>query len=363
LVHPDVGDTDSVTWSVSPAGAATITGTNCGAIVTGQFAGIGNYFTVSAKFNTGEATNSNIKVKIPTIDVTGADSVLVGKTAQLTATVSPKYKDEITVNWTSSDTKIATVDANGVVTGVANGPVRITATASDDNRITASKEITVKAPDLTVSGPGTVAVGKTITLTAKVGPDEVTDKTVTWKSSDETIATVDKDGKVTGKKAGDVKITAASNAYKNLTVEVPVKVTAAVYLYYGNGSHFNGIHAMPFVSSDLWAGGAGVNVIINGVPLVPGRDFSCYSSPHGMIGVTVNPGLLRLLPQNAWHSIEIVSANGVAAGSFSTGYFGYYNIYGVKTGDDSTPLLWAALCLLGISGAGIILAKSRKRKA
>lgn len=358
-VTPEYADDTTVTWSTDNPEVATV---DENGVVTGVKAGT---VTVKATANDGSgvyATHS-VTVEEIAVSVDGASAVLTGGTITLSAVVTPTYATDKTVTWESSDPTIATVDENGVVTGKKADKVTITATSNADPTKSASKEITVTAPSLTVSGPGTVTVGKTITLTAKVGPDEVKDKTVTWTSSDETIATVDKDGKVTGKKVGDVKITAASNAYENLTVEVPVKVTAAVYLYYGNGSHFNGIHPMPFVSSDLWAGGAGVSVVINGIPLVPGRDFNCYSSPSGMIGVTVNPGMLRLLPQNAWHTIDIISANGVASGYFSTGYFGYYNINGVRTGDDSNPMLWAALCLLGISGAGMILVKSRKRKA
>jgi len=361
-VTPEYADDTSVTWSIIDNPEVATVDEN--GVVTGIKAGTVTV-KATAKDKSGAFATHNVTVEEIAVSIDGASTVLTGGTITLSAVVTPTDATDKTVTWTSSDDTIATVDENGVVTAgkKADEVVTITATSKADTTKSASKKITVTAPKLTVSGPGTVAVGKTITLTAKVSPDEVKDKTVTWTSSDETIATVDKDGKVTGKKVGDVKITATSNAYKNLTVEVPVKVTAAVYLYYGNGSHFNGIHPLPFVSSDLWAGGAGVSVVINGVPLVPGRDFSCYSSPSGMIGVTVHPGMLRLLSQNAWHTIDIVSANGVASGYFSTGYFGYYNINGVRTGDDSNPLLWAALCLLGISGAGMILVKSRKRKA
>ncbi|MBQ3209997.1 MAG: Ig-like domain-containing protein, partial [Oscillospiraceae bacterium] len=354
----------SVRWSSKEEDIATVDP------ATGEVTGVAvGKVTITATSNADpdKSATHEIEVKailVTEIQISGDSAVLVGSTIDLDAAITPDDASDKTLTWSSSRPDIATVDEKGVVKGVNAGTVKITATSNADPTKSASKEITVTAPSLTVSGPRTVAVGNTITLTAKVSPDEVTDKTVTWTSSDSTIATVDKNGVVRGVKTGEVvRIKATSNYDSKLSAEHSVRVIAPVYLYYGNGTHFNGIHAMPFVSSDLWAGGAGVSVVINGIPLVPGRDFSCYSSPHGMIGVTVNPGMLRLLPQNAWHSIEIISANGIAAGSFSTGYFGSYNIYGVKTGDDSTPLLWAALCLLGISGAGIILVKSRKRKA
>ena len=67
-------------------------------------------------------------------------------------------------------------------------------------------------------------VGKTITLTAKVSPENATNKTVTWTSSDATVATV-KEGVVTGVKAGEATITASAGG-KNATVKVTVKVAA-----------------------------------------------------------------------------------------------------------------------------------------
>ena len=69
-----------------------------------------------------------------------------------------------------------------------------------------------------------VEVGKTITLTAKVSPENATDKTVTWTSDNNEVATV-KDGVVTGVKAGEATITASAGG-KNATVKVTVKAAA-----------------------------------------------------------------------------------------------------------------------------------------
>lgn len=71
-----------------------------------------------------------------------------------------------------------------------------------------------------------VEVGKTITLTAKVSPENATDKTVTWTSSDTTFATVDSTGKVTGVAAGTAKITAKAGE-KTAAVDVTVKAAVA----------------------------------------------------------------------------------------------------------------------------------------
>ena len=84
---------------------------------------------------------------------------------------------------------------------------------------------TVAVTDVKITSTETdVEVGKTITLTAKVSPENATDKTVTWTSDNNEVATV-KDGVVTGVKAGEATITASAGG-KNATVKVTVKVAA-----------------------------------------------------------------------------------------------------------------------------------------
>ena len=150
-------------------------------------------------------------------------SVEVGKTTSLSATAS----DGSAISWTSSDASVATVDANGTVTGVAAGTATITATAGT---ATASCSVTVTAPVQEISvvldkTAAEVAVNKTVALTATVtGAD---DKTVTWTSSDTSIATVDNNGVVTGVKEGSVTITAASKADATKTASCVVTVKAA----------------------------------------------------------------------------------------------------------------------------------------
>lgn len=139
----------------------------------------------------------------------------VGENATITATVtgedsSKECTDQIT--WTSSDTDVATVK-NGVVTFKSAGTAKITATAGKKS---AECTVTVKAATVAVESvtldksTAELEVDGTLTLTATVTPDNATDKTVTWSSSNTDVATVDKDGKVTAVKAGTATITAKS---------------------------------------------------------------------------------------------------------------------------------------------------------
>ena len=150
------------------------------------------------------------------IVITGGPAVAQGQTITLKASVVPLPAVQ-TVTWKSSDTTIATVDENGVVTGLESGTVTITATSSEYN-VYASLEVKVVSNKVLISGPRSVLVNETITLRAtSPSSDEIT-----WSSLDESIATVDSNGVVTGKKAGsvDIKATNGNGAYELARIQV-----------------------------------------------------------------------------------------------------------------------------------------------
>ncbi len=107
------------------------------------------------------------------------------------------------VTWKSSNTSVATVDGSGLVTAVKAGTATITATWKGFKR---SCEVTVKEKKLTLKETATVYTGKTCRLEALTEPTAK----VTWKSSNTSVATVEK-GTVTGIKAGTATITAKAN--------------------------------------------------------------------------------------------------------------------------------------------------------
>ena len=157
-----------------------------------------------------------------------------GATVTLTATVTPDTAPDKTVTWSTSNEAIATV-SGGVVTGVKAGEVTITAKAGDKSAtctVTVTAKQSTEDPDdpIVVTGitldktTATVEEGAKVTLTATVTPDTATDKTVTWSTSNEAIATVS-DGVVTGVKAGEVTITAKAGD-KSATCTVTVTAAA-----------------------------------------------------------------------------------------------------------------------------------------
>lgn len=146
----------------------------------------------------------------------------------LTATVSPDNATSKAITWTTKDKSIATVSKYGVVEGIKPGTTTITAT-TNDGKFSATCEVTVTA--IAVTGvtldktSAEVVEDESFTLTATVAPANASVQDVTWKSSDETVATVDETGKVTGKTMGKANITVTTkDGGKTATCAVTVKV-------------------------------------------------------------------------------------------------------------------------------------------
>ncbi|MBQ7117065.1 MAG: Ig-like domain-containing protein [Clostridia bacterium] len=132
-------------------------------------------------------------------------TVGAGKKLTLGVQALPENANDKTLKWESSESSVATV-ANGTVTGIRAGETLITATAADTGRITATVKVTVvkhaEAIELTAETDN-LWIGDSVLLNALVLPEDTTDKTVTFTSSDESIATVDENGLVTALSAGE----------------------------------------------------------------------------------------------------------------------------------------------------------------
>lgn len=183
----------------------------------------GTYHPMRFRFSTAPILAESV-----TLDKTEA-TLNDGETLELKATVAPENVTDKTVTWKSSDESVATVDANGKVTAVDAGTATITAT-SGDGAAFAECAITVNklAESIELNKTeSTIYKGKTDIIIATVIPENTTDKTVTWKSSDESVATVDENGIVTAVGRGEATITATSgdgnaSADCKVTVKIPV---------------------------------------------------------------------------------------------------------------------------------------------
>ena len=160
-----------------------------------------------------------------------ADDVIVtiGETASITnLEVLPADATNPAVTYTSNDETIATVTDAGVVTGVGVGETTITIAAIDGSGVTATINVTVNGIDVTgiTASDVTIATSETATITYTVTPENATDPSVTFTSADETIATVDAEGVVTGVGVGETPITIASVSNPDVTAEITVTVTS-----------------------------------------------------------------------------------------------------------------------------------------
>ena len=182
-------------WTSSDGNIAAITN----GVVTGLSSGTAIItYTVTNQYGCSSFVQKTITVNPnPTVaPLTGPDNVCVGKTIQLSDATSGGV-------WSSSNTAVATINNNGVVTGISQGTSTISYTVTNSNGCSTivSMQVTVN-PNPTVSpisGPNSVCVGKTIQLS------DATSGGV-WSSSNNNLATVDNNGLVTGVAPGSVTI-------------------------------------------------------------------------------------------------------------------------------------------------------------
>ncbi|MDE6737153.1 MAG: Ig-like domain-containing protein, partial [Treponemataceae bacterium] len=188
--------------------------------------------TITAKTTNGkDATCAVTVTEAVNVTLDSAElSLEVDETETLVPTITGT--DSKAVTWKSSDETVATVDSNGKVTAKKKGAATITVTLTADKTKTAMCDVTVVEKDEVMPDGVTLnknnlslKIGSTETLTATI--TNTTDvkneyKTITWTSSDEKVATVDKNGKVTAIDAGTATITATTQNEKKATCTVTV---------------------------------------------------------------------------------------------------------------------------------------------
>ena len=178
-----------------------------------------------------------VQVESIEIDVTEA-TLHPEDTLTLVATVLPEDATDKTVVWSSSYQKVCIVEKNGLVRALSPGKCDIVATAADGSGVSAVCKITVEEPVVPVKAisldttDATLHPEDTLALVATVLPEDATDKTVVWSSSDEEVCTVDENGLVRALAPGVCDIVASAadesgiSAVCRITVEeiiVPVK--------------------------------------------------------------------------------------------------------------------------------------------
>ena len=262
----------TIEWTSSDESVATVDETGT---VTAVAAGEANV-TASVK-DADIAASTHIKVVVTPTGVAAPESIdLVTNgenTKDLDAKLVPADATDVKLAYESSDESVATVDETGKVTAVANGECTITTyvtAKTEDAEASELSAVVVEAADseevddsvatmpedlaamdsafgvvpenlkaetkVTVTTnvesvtldktEGVLTVGNTVTVTATVTPDTATNASVTWTSSDEAIATVDSEGKITAVAPGTATITATSDSNPDASAAYAVTVQA-----------------------------------------------------------------------------------------------------------------------------------------
>ena len=150
-----------------------------------------------------------------------------GHTSETVAyTLEPADTTEDDVTLSVADESVAKLEGNKLV-AVSDGTTKITAT-SGIVKTSAKVTVTTKVEQITLNKTeGVLTVGNSVTVTATVTPDNATNTTINWTSSDEKVATVDSNGKVTAVAAGNATIKATSESDGDVSADYALTVNKA----------------------------------------------------------------------------------------------------------------------------------------
>ena len=216
-----------ISWSSSNTSVASVDGNG---LATARAAGTAS-ITATSEGVTGSGTFAVSTTVLPVASVTispASASVVVGLTAQLSATLRDANGNTVTgrtITWSSTSTSVATVSGTGLVTGVAAGSASVIAT-SEGKADTAAVTVTPAAVASVSVSPAAASIlaGGTIQLTATpkdASGNPLSGRTITWATSNPSVATVTTSGLVIGVAAGSAAITATSEG-KSGTASVAV---------------------------------------------------------------------------------------------------------------------------------------------
>lgn len=229
-VSPQNATTKAVKWSSSDTAVATVD-------ANGKVTAVdGGTCTISCQAIDGSNAKAAcaVTVAVPVTSVElNAHSLkfLVGKSAPFYPKVNPTNATTSAVKFTSSDERIAKVGANNMLIAVGPGTCIITCTSTDGTEKYDTCKIIVSQPATKISinkSTASVDVNKTVSLSGTASPSNVTNGSISWKSSNTSIATVSSSGVVTGKKAGTATITCSTSDGTNLSASCKVTVKETI---------------------------------------------------------------------------------------------------------------------------------------
>ena len=234
----------TLAWTSSDESVATVDETGT---VTAVAAGEAEITAAVKDTEMQDVCVITVKVSAKELKVPDTMEVKLNDTDEtaIEAKCEPEDASNISFDFASSDEEVATVDKDGKVKVLKAGECDITTTLMQDGEKVTEKTTHVKAfyevESITLdSNEGKLTVGNSHTIKATVAPEEVAaETTIEWSSSNEKVATVDSNGKVTAVSSGNATITATAgeeSANYEVTVEQPKKVTTSNKTYKSSGS-------------------------------------------------------------------------------------------------------------------------------
>ena len=197
---------------------------------TGSYTFVVNfYYTSNHTSSTNTCTYNITVVDVIAITIPSNLSMFIGEVSQITPTIAQPGATT-TLTWQSSSSSVATVTEDGVVTALSKGVTIISCIAA--NGVSAQCEVTVSPVEVSSIAlnqtEAELVAGEKVQLTATASPDNATDKTVTWSSTNEAVAVVSESGQVTAVGAGTCQIKATANDGSGKTASCLVTVLGNV---------------------------------------------------------------------------------------------------------------------------------------
>lgn len=212
-----------LTWSSDSPSVAKVDDGVVSALAVGSAK-----ITATAGAKSAFCTVTVKEVKVESLSLDKQELTLTeGSEITLVATLTPENATNKTVTWESGKPAVATVDQAGKVKALVPGETVITAKAGEKSatcKVTVEK-LTVPVESVSLDkGQAEIIIGETLQLKATVAPQDATDKSLTWSSSQEAVATVDQNGKVSAVAVGVTTVTVTTTEGKK-TATCVVKVT------------------------------------------------------------------------------------------------------------------------------------------
>ncbi|MBR0426906.1 MAG: Ig-like domain-containing protein [Clostridia bacterium] len=267
-INPTNATNKNITWSSSNDNIVSVSNGN----ITAKNEGTA---TITATSSNGKTATCSISVKLPEVKPVEVSSVTLRETdctiavdtnLQLNATILPANASNKTLQWSSSDNSVAQVNNNGVVKGIKPGQITVKVTTSNNKTATCIIRVNIPAKSISLNYTNlSLNKGSSQNLIVNFNPTNTTAKTITWKSSNNNIATVNDKGVVTAKSKGTATITATSKYGKSATCNVTI--TDKVLYVSKNGSDSNAGTSsnapLKTISKGLSKVSAGYTLLIN----------------------------------------------------------------------------------------------------